>query len=230
MKLILSFILASATSLLAHQDLPKQILIQSEWIQVKTSDVTELLTKFPQRGTKLRNHLQKQITTGNASILDTSAILARPGETSRVSSINYIIYPTSRHTVPGLMDYWEQSQKNNNFKSSILFSQEFEERSTGVITEVEPKVGTGRDHLTISIDVELQNSTYFPPPLLDNLQTNSTKLYNGKFKGYQNRAGATIISGEYLLIARHPAKSNKDGSADYTHTVLVIMRATIKTP
>ena len=103
-------------------------------------------------------------------IMNAPTVLARPGETARIEVVRQFIYPTE-YDPPEIPDNIGGGGGNGNNGNNggggggganqfqvvpitPATPTAFEERPTGVILEVEPKLGNGADRRTISLDLE----------------------------------------------------------------------------
>ncbi len=98
-------------------------------------------------------------------VMNAPTILARPGESARIEVVRQFIYPTE-YDPPEIPDNIGGGNNNNAAAGGIgaggvqvipitpATPTAFEERPTGVILEILPKVGEGADKRTISLDLE----------------------------------------------------------------------------
>lgn len=96
-------------------------------------------------------------------VMNAPTILARPGEQARIEVVRQFIYPTE-YDPPEIPDNINGGGNNNNIPGTGGNVQvipitpatptAFEERPTGVILEITPKVGEGPNKRTISLDLE----------------------------------------------------------------------------
>jgi len=77
-------------------NLPKQIRVQVELIEMSHEELTNLMTK-PRAGANdqdLRDACTKLVVQNKATILETTSVIARPGQRSSTESITEFTYPT----------------------------------------------------------------------------------------------------------------------------------------
>lgn len=81
-------------------DLPKQIRVQAEFIDVSHEQLTELLfgEKPPANDVELRKQVAQLVKDGKATILETMICTGRSGQRAQSESIEEVIYPTEYET------------------------------------------------------------------------------------------------------------------------------------
>lgn len=120
---------------------PKQILIQTESIEVNTADITHLLfgKKLERSGSAIRADIQKLIDAKKAKITHNTAIIARPGESARHQSALQTIYPTEYSR--GFVKPTQLNADGKVISKAVNYcptAESFEERPVGSCLEICP--------------------------------------------------------------------------------------------
>ena len=128
-------------------NLPKQIRVQVELIEMSHEELTNLMTK-PRAGANdqdLRDACTKLVEQNKATILETTSVIARSGQRSSTESITEFTYPTEWEPYE-LPNQLEAPEYDDGPKALELIPQptptEFETRNLGTTLEV--VIGAGR--------------------------------------------------------------------------------------
>lgn len=126
-------------------DLPKQIQVQVEFIELSHEALTKLLYKskpVSADATKLRDTLQEMIEQKEASVFETMLLIARSSQKATTESVHEFIYPTEYEPALSAFDaggntapQTTPSQPQNIFPA---VPTAFEPRNLGSTLEIEP--------------------------------------------------------------------------------------------
>lgn len=136
-----------------ENEVPKQIAIHTEWVELDALTATKLLDQHAGGYTDanpLRAQLQKLITKKRATLKDSSYIVTRSGQRAKSESVKEWIYPTQ-------MDPPEVPQKltatidpGATIKTHGAYTA-FQTRNVGTTVEVDSVIGA--DNVTININI-----------------------------------------------------------------------------
>jgi len=207
--------------------LPKQILIQIEFIEMEQVVLTDLLygDGLLKSGGELRADVQKLIKEDKAKMYASSVITSRPGETSRVESAANVVHPTD-YDPPQIPS---NGQTLEDTKIAPPTATAFEETKAGIVVDVTPDIGVGEDRNYISMEIE--------PSIVShegNFNWATWKHKNGesnismaKFYDLNVQTGITLQSGKYSFLCTLYPQDEK-GQTDYDRQLLVFVRGVIK--
>ena len=213
-------------------DLPKQIRVMVEFIEVPLPELTKLLAD-PRKSANdgdLRKTVGELVTAGTATHYDTQFVIARSGETATSEGILEYIYPTEYEPFKAPTDTpsSESSEESSSAPSFIVppTPTAFETRNTGGTLEVQPTIGVN-NHL-----VDLR----FAPEIVDHVKNESWGKWEGPngevpiemptFFSSRANSGMTTIDGQYSLAAT-TSMLGEDGKPDHQRKLLFFVRADI---
>lgn len=210
----------------AEAELPKQIRVQVEFIEVPQETLTELLAG-PQKSaddTKLRAKLQELINKKKAKMLETQMVTARSGQKATSESIHEFIYPTEYEppVLPG------EKENIAAFPSNPATPTAFETRNVGSTLEIEPVIG--EDNRTIDLRFAPEIIYHTGNEVWAELRKgkNKNRIQMPNFYTLRITTGVVLMTGQPFLAA---ALSPKDdaGEADFSRKVLVFVKADVLT-
>ncbi|GHC43710.1 hypothetical protein [Roseibacillus persicicus] len=218
-----------------HLNLPKQIRVMVEYIEVPLPELTKLLAE-PRKSANdgdLRETVGKLVEAGTAKHQETQFIIARSGETATTEGILEYIYPKE----------YEPSEVPNEISSNQDTGQAmeiakmvatpptptaFETRNTGSTLEIQPTIGA--DDKTIDLRLA--------PELVEHIRNEIWSEWNGVhgkapiqmplFSSARINTGLTLINGQYCLAGTTSMKG-EDGKPDHQRKLLFSVRADILT-
>jgi len=124
----------------ATQEMPKQIRVSLQFIEVPHSTLTEMLAARENSGQALHDKAFALSKADQAKILETCMVVCRSGEKATVQSNREEIYPTE-YAPPGLPGSFSSTPARSNLDTPMnpLFRTPtaFDTRNTGVTFEVE---------------------------------------------------------------------------------------------
>lgn len=126
-------------------DLPKQIQVQVEFIELSHEAVTKLLYNskpISADATKLRDTLQEMVEKKEASVFETMMLIARSSQKATTESIHEFLYPTEYEPASGAPDAGGKttSPTTPSIPQNIFpaVPTAFEPRNLGSTLEIEP--------------------------------------------------------------------------------------------
>jgi Flp pilus assembly secretin CpaC len=212
-------------------NLPKQIRVQVEFIEMPHEELTNLMTK-PRSGANdqdLRDACTKLVEQNKATILETTSVIARSGQKASTESITEFIYPTEWKPYE-LPNQLEAPESDESPKALELIPQPtptaFETRNLGTTLQVEPTLGEeGR-----IIDLRLDSELVFHAGN-ENWSQWVTKKGDGSIKmptmySIRLNTGLTMIDGQPCLVAVQSPKDDS-GKTDFTRKIAVFVRCDV---
>jgi hypothetical protein len=217
-------------------DLPKQIQVQVEFIELSHEALTKLLFKskpVSADATKLREQLQEMVEKKEANVLETMIAIAKSGQKATTESIHEFIYPTEYEPNWGLPDADGKTQpppaptKPQNIFPAVPVS--FEPRNLGSTLEIEPTLSN--DDLVIDLR--------FAPEII--WHTGNTSWMKGKdllgndydvlmpnMYVLRLSTGLSCYNGKYHLAGVVSPKDEK-GNTDHKRKVMVLVKCDVLT-
>ena len=215
----------------AHQDPPKRVRIQTQWVEMSHTQFTELFSGNTSTDTKLYKATHQLLTEKKAKIIHSSILLTRAGESSSLGSIQEIIYPTeydlssslppSPGKPPEVLPLWIP-----RVRPLGSCPPAFETRNTGTMLDVQSLT----DKSGKMIDLRLVPKWVEMPKMVRWVnhkdQWGSADIKFPLFYKMESRSALTVANGEYSLVnVFNPM--DKDGKADTAIKVLLFVKATI---
>lgn len=212
-------------------NIPKQIRVQVELIEMSHEELTNLMTK-PRAGANdqdLRDACTKLVVQNKATILETTSVIARPGQRSSTESITEFTYPTKWEPYE-LPNQLEVPESGDGPKALELIPQptptEFETRNLGTTLEVEPTLGED----SRIIDLRLASELVYHVGN-ENWSQWVTQKGDGSIKlptmySLRLNTGLTMIDGQPCLAAVQSPKDDS-GKTDFTRKIAVFVRCDV---
>ena len=220
-----------------HDDLPKQIRVQMEFIDVSHEQLTELLfgEKAPANDVELRKQVAQLIKDGKASILETMLCTARSGQKAISESVEEYIYPTEYEPaeLPGSINFKDEKDAEAAKVSRRDFATgptptAFETKNLGSTLEIEPTLGAD-DRI---IDLR------FLPEIVYHVgnevwaewkgQHGNSPIQMPKFYKVSVNTSVTLADGIPMLVAAVSPK-DEQGIPDFTRKLIVFVKAEVLT-
>lgn len=230
----------------ASDDLPKQLRIQVEWIEVTQATLTELMENqesIDDSGAKsandgpLRSQLGEMINTGEAIMLDTAVTISRSGQRSKVESVREMIYPTEFRTPEWqeIVDNEEgeegEPEEEDEVEHEVLVigvpvPDAFEVRNVGTTLEVDPVLGA--DNVTIDLNLNPEIVFHIGETTHETRQGEATaEVTMPLFYTIRVTTAATLRAGEPLLLGVESPPNLETGEVDRARKVLVFVKADV---
>lgn len=220
-----------------YDNLPKQIRVQVEFIDVSHEQLTELMSapKPAANDAELRKRVGQLVKDGKATILETMLCTGKSGQRSETESIEEFIYPTEYETAE-LPEEIQAEDKQDSEKAEAtrresaiaLTPTAFETRNIGSKLEIEPTLGS--DNKIIDLR--------FVPEIIYHAGNKVWAEWKGKhgnvtvqmpdFYTLRINTAVTLIDGQPMLVAALSPK-NQDGFPDFTRKLMIFVRADIVT-
>jgi hypothetical protein len=220
-----------------HNDLPKQIRCQVEFIDVAHEQLTELMfgEKPPANDVELRKQAGQLVKDGKATILETLLCTAKSGQKATSESIEEIVYPTEYEPaqLPEEPDSKDKEGADKT-KAARLDSAigptptAFATRNLGSTLEIEPTLGV--DNKTIDLR--------FIPEIVYHVGNQIWAEWKGEhgnspiqmptFYCVRLNSAVTLADGKPMFVASLTPKK-QDGTPDCTRKLMVFVRADVIT-
>lgn len=218
-----------------HLNLPKQIRVMVEFIEIPLPELTKLLTE-PRKSandTDLRREVQKMVEAGTAKHIETQLVSARSGETATSEAILEYIYPTEYEPaeLPQKVSTEGTTHDEATFAKGVATPPTptaFETRNTGSTLEIQPTLGA-QDNI---IDLR------FAPELVEHVENVIWSEWDGpqgkapiqmpSFFSQRVNTGLTLLDGQYALASTLSMRQ-ENGKADYQRKLLLFVRADVLT-
>lgn len=217
-------------------DLPKQIQVQVEFIELSHEALTKLLFKskpVSADASKLREQLQEMVEKKEASVLETMIMIANSGQKATTESIHEFMYPTE-YVPPSIVPNsggdadapTHQTPQKTPFPS---FATSFELRNLGSTLEIEPTLYNDERVIDLRLAPEMV------------WHTGSNIWHKGKdsigndfevsmpdFYVMRLSLALTCYSGKYHLAGVVSPKDEK-GNTDHKRKVMVLVKCDVLT-
>jgi len=219
-----------------YDDLPKQIRVQVEFIDVSHEQLTELMfgTEAPANDVELRKQAGQLVKDGKATILETMLCIARSGQKATTESVEEYIYPTEYEPAElpaARSDEKDESGTTNATRRVSAVGPTptaFETRNVGSTLEIEPTLGEDNKFIDLR----------FLPEIIYHVgnevwaewkgEYGNTPVQMPTFYTLRLQTSVTLVDGQPMLVAALSPK-NKDGSPDFTRKLMVFVRADVVT-
>lgn len=216
-----------------HLNLPQQIRVMVEYIEVPLPELTKLLAD-PRKSANdgdLRAAVGKLVEAGTAKHQETQFVIARSGETATSEGILEYIYPTEYEPA----EIPNEINSNDDTTSAVEIAKAiatpptptaFETRNLGSTLEIQPTIGAN----DTVIDLR------FAPEIVEHVKNEVWVEWNGvhgkadvvmpSFFSNRINTGLTLINGQYSLAGTTSMKG-EDGKPDHQRKLLFFVRADI---
>lgn len=216
-------------------DLPKQIQVQVEFIELSHEALTKLLFKskpVSADATKLREQLQEMVEKKEANVLETMITIAKSGQKGTTESIHEFIYPTEYEPTDGLPDPSTTNQSSTTAKPRNIFPTvpvSFEPRNLGSTLEIEPTLGADAQEIDLRLAPEIVwhtgNTSWLKGK--DSLGNNFDAVMPDMYVLRLSTA-LSCQSGKYHLAGVVSPKDEK-GNTDHKRKVMVLVKCDVLT-
>lgn len=217
------------------EDLPKQIQVQVEFIELSHEALTKLLFKskpVSADATKLREQLQEMVEKKEANVLETMIAIAKSGQKATTESIHEFIYPTEYEPTDGLTDPSTTNQSSTTAKPRNIFPTvpvSFEPRNLGSTLEIEPTLGADAQEIDLRLAPEIVwhtgNTSWLKGK--DSLGNNFDAVMPDMYVLRLSTA-LSCQSGKYHLAGVVSPKDEK-GNTDHKRKIMVLVKCDILT-
>lgn len=225
---LLAVILAYLTLPLAAQDmderdLPRHIRIIVEYIEVPHPTLTAvMLSKDGDSGPKLHARMRALVKENKARILETSIVVARPGNKATAESIGEFIAPTEYEPPGSILP--EFALDISRLRPETPWA--FETRNVGVTLEIEPNLGINNRIVDLR----------FAPSLVDRLrletwvthvdQWGDASIRRPTYEELRMPTGLTLLANTWGFAGIH-TPHHPDGQRDTTRKIMLFVRADV---
>lgn len=215
-----------------RNQLPKLIRVQVEFIDVAHETLTALLSgEVADSDVELRKRVGELVASGEAKVVETQMMMARPGQKATAESIVEYIYPTEYEPaqIPNEIHITEGGEKVQSEGADYATGPTptaFETRNTGSTIEIEPNLG----------DNERVIDLRFNPEIVYHVGNETWAEWNGVhgkapiqmpiFYSLRISTGVTLIDREPRLVAALSPK-NDEGFPDFSRKLMIFVRADV---
>jgi Flp pilus assembly secretin CpaC len=216
-------------------DLPKQVRVQVEFVELAHEQLTELMlgTEAPANDAALREQVTKLVRDGKATILETLMCVSRTGQKATTESVEEYIYPTEYEpaeaagTIEVNGDSESEAARKLRRDSAIgPAPTAFETRNLGATLEIEP---------TLSSDGKIIDLR-FVPEIVYHVGNQVWAEWKGEhgnspiqmptFYTLRLTTAVTLADGKPILAAALSPKG-ADGAPDFKRKLMVFVRADV---
>lgn len=218
-------------------DLPKQIRVQAEFIDVSQEQLTELLfgEKPPANDVELRKQVGQLVKEGNASIMETMICIARSGQKATTESVEEVIYPTEYEPAQ-LPDDSKKEKKENAEQTTPVkpaaaigpTPTAFEPRNCGSMLEIEPTLGSDNKIIDLRLAPEIVYHVGNRVWAEWKGEHGNSPIQMPTFYVLRFSTAVTLADGQPMFVAALSPKT-KEGAVDYSRKLMVFVRADVIT-
>jgi len=219
-----------------HNDLPRQIRVQVEFIEMPHPSLTKLMKKprTSANDTDLREACDKLIEKKEASVLETAIVNARPGQNATTESISELIYATEYEPaeIPHTQNVKTEANDDADVKTPAPITPptatSFDTRKVGTTIEVEAMIGANDRIIDLRFSPTLVHLTGWETWNEWHMESMTGEMKMPTFYVLRMTTGVTLVSGQPQMVGVLSPKDEK-GNTDYTRKVMVFVRADILT-
>ena len=218
-------------------ELPKQIRVQVEFIDVSHEQLTELMfgEKVAANDTELRKQVAQLVKDGKATILETMLCTARSGQKATTESIEEFIYPTEYE--PAELPENVHLKKKEDAEVAKTVRKDlatgptptaFETRNLGSTLEIEPTLSENGKIIDLR----------FVPEIVYHVGNQIWAEWKGEHGNspvqmptmYSLRinTAVTLAAGQPMLVGALSPKG-KDGFPDFTRKLMIFVKGDVIT-
>jgi hypothetical protein len=218
-------------------DLPKQIRVQVEFIDVSHEQLTSLMygPKASANDGELRQQVAQLVKDGKANIVETLLCIAKSGHKATTEAVEELIYPTEYEPaqMPDKLEFKTKEEaaaaktEPRDFATGPTPSA-WETRNVGSTLEIEPTLDEGAK----TIDLR------FVPEIVYHVGNTVWAEWKDKygnapiqmptFYTVRVNTSVTLGVGQYLMVAALSPKT-KDGATDFSRKLMLFVKADVLT-
>lgn len=211
----------------------RQIRIQVEWIEVDSETATELLKRPESKSgaqyaplsadaTPLRSKLQELVDDGDASLLESTMVVARSGQRAKVESIHELSYPTA--FAPAQMSHPTEG------KTVVVGPQpdKFETRNIGVTLEVDPVISADGRTIDLNLAPEIVYLTGFETWATHEGQDTEMEIRTPRIFTVKTTTQLAIRDGECVLMSINTPRDANTGMTDSARRIFTFVRTDLE--
>lgn len=217
-----------------YDNLPKQIRVQVEFIDVSHEQLTDLMfgTKPPASDIELRKQVGQLVKDGKASIVETMLCTARSGQKAVTESIEEFIYPTEYEPAKLPKTASEEKEEEGTTKAPRRnfaigpTPTAFDTRNLGSTLEIEPTLSEGSKIIDLRFIPEITYHTGNEIWAEWKGEHGNSPIQMPKFYSLRLNTSATLVDGQPMLVAALSPKS-QNGFPDFTRKLMVFVKADV---
>lgn len=218
-----------------HDNLPRQIRIQVEFIDVSHEKLTELTlgNKTSANDAELRETVGEMVKKGEAKIIETMMCVTRSGQKASTESVREFIYPTEYEPaeIPNKVVTEKDGERSEALAPELATGPTptaFETRNLGSTLEIEPTVGVDNRIIDLRFAPEIVyhvgNETW--SEWKDDRGDSSIRMPT--MYSLRINTGITLVAGEHHLVAALSPKDDK-GFPDHSRKWMAFVKADVLT-
>jgi Flp pilus assembly secretin CpaC len=220
-----------------HDDLPKQIRVQVEYIDVSQEQLTELLNgeKPAANDVELRKQVGQLVDSGKATIMETMLCIARSGQRAKTESIEEVIYPTEYEPAQlpntNASDEKDDAVETQQARSDSAIGPtptSFETRNVGSYIEIEPTLSPEKKSINLTLTPEIVYHVGNKVWAEWKGEHGNSPIQMPTFYVLRINTSVTLADGKPLLLGALTPKT-QDGKADFTRKIMVFVKADVIT-
>lgn len=221
-----------------HDDLPKQIRVQVEFIDVSHMQLTELMfgEKAPANDVDLRKAVAQLVKDGKATILETMLCTARSGQKATSESIEEYIYPTEYEPAELAGNTGGDDGPVNGVPAKEVrrvsatgpTPTAFETKNLGSTLEIEPTLGEDARIIDLRFLPEIVYHVGNEVWAEWKGEYGNSPIQMPKFYKVSVNTSVTLADGRPMLVAAVSPKDDK-GLPDFTRKLMVFVKADVIT-
>lgn len=225
------------TLAIAQNEVPRQVRVQVEFIDVPHEQFTELTfgTKPPTNDGELRQQLALLVASGKATVVETMLCTARSGQKATSESIEELIYPTEYEpaelaSCPTTTDNGEAVKTPSKIRDSATgpTPTAFDTRNVGATLEIEPTLSSDDKYIDLRFIPEIVYHVGNEVWAEWKGEHGNSPIQMPTFYAIRLNTSVTLANGKYMMTAALTPK-NKEGASDFTRKLMVFVKADVIT-
>jgi len=212
-------------------DLPKMVRVQVEWIEMAHPTLTKLMREHRKSANDgdLRDACAKLVEGGEATVLETAMVLARPGQKATSESIEEYMYPTEYEPAicPGNSDLVNVDVEASDLATPPTPTA-FETRNLGTTLEVEPNLGSNDKVIDLRFAPEIVYHVKNEVWLEWRNKRATMNVTTPTMYSLRLSTAVSMMGGEYLMVAAQSPKG-VDKVPDHTRKLMVFVKCDVLT-
>lgn len=228
MKLLAVFILLTLplpAQEWTERNLPRHIRIIVEYIEVPHPAFTAvMLSKDADSGPRLHARMRELVKKNEARIMETSIIVARPGQKATVESIGEFIAPTEYEPPGSDLSAFVPASSTPRLRPETPWA--FEIKNVGVTLEVEPNLGPRNKLVDLRFAPELSNRLRLETWVSHHDQWGDASIRRPTYEELRMSTGLTLLANTWGFVGIHTPHA-PDGGRNATRKIMLFVRADV---
>jgi len=226
---LLTILLALALPLAAEEwterDLPRHIRVIAEYIELPHTLLTEVMvSEHADSGPKLHARMRTLVKEKQARIMETSIIVARPGQKATVESIGEFIAPTEYEPPGSDLSEFVSTRTTPRLRPETPWA--FETKNVGVTLEIEPNVGANNKIVDLRMTPELSERLRLETWVTHRDRWGDASIRRPTYEELRMSFGITLLANEWGFVGIHTPHA-ESGNRDFTRKIMLFVRADV---